>query len=59
MVASNRQAIADSDQTSRSQMGSDYGIRLYPSQVLIDRDGNALGWFDEVEHVKLFEELPK
>jgi thiol-disulfide isomerase/thioredoxin len=59
MVASNRQAIADSDQTSRSQMGSDYGIRLYPSQVLIDRDGNVLGWFDEVEHVKLFEELPK
>ena len=59
MVASNRQPFADSDQTSRSQVSADYGIRSYPSQVLIDPAGNVVGWFDEVKHVKLFEALPE
>ncbi len=57
MVASSRRPFADSDQTSRSQVGADYGIRSYPSQVLIDPAGKVIGWFDEVEHVKLFEAL--
>jgi thiol-disulfide isomerase/thioredoxin len=59
MVASSRQKYAGSDQTSRSQVGADYGIRSYPSQVLIDPAGNVVGWFDEVEHLKLFEKLPE
>jgi thiol-disulfide isomerase/thioredoxin len=59
MVASSRQKFGDSDQTSRSQVGADYGIRSYPSQVLIDTAGNVVGWFDEVEHLKLFEKLPE
>lgn len=59
MVASHRTKYAGSEQTGRSHAAADYGIRSYPSQVLIDPEGKVVGWFDEEEHSKLFENLPK
>jgi hypothetical protein len=59
MVASRETAVPESESTVRSQAAVDYGVRLYPSTVLISPEGNVLGWFDEEEHVKLFETLPK
>ena len=59
MVSARETAVSDSESTVRSQAAVDYGVRLYPSMVVISPEGNVLGWFDEAEHVKLFETLPK
>ena len=59
MVNSQRKKHSNVEQTGRGQAAVDYGVQFYPSQVLIDPEGKVVGWFDEKEHVKLFEELPK
>ncbi len=42
MVASHRTKFTGSERTGRSQAAVDYGVLLYPSQVLIDPEGKAL-----------------
>ncbi len=59
MVASQRKKYPGAEQTGRCQVAVDYGVQWYPSQVLIDPKGKVVGWFDEKEHLKLLEELPK
>ena len=44
---------------SRFQVCEDYGVQSYPTRILIDPEGKVVGWFDEKEHTKLFEALPK
>jgi thiol-disulfide isomerase/thioredoxin len=58
MVGSQRNNYPGSEQKGRSLAAVDYGVITYPSAVLIDPAGNVVGWFDEEEHVKLFEKLP-
>jgi hypothetical protein len=59
IVISARKEFPDGDQTGRTQTSVDYGVQRYPSQVLIDPEGRVLGWFNEKEHIKLFEKLPE
>jgi thiol-disulfide isomerase/thioredoxin len=58
MVGSQRNNYPGSEQKGRSLAAVDYGVITYPSEVLIDPEGNVVGWFNEEEHVKLFEKLP-
>ncbi len=59
MVASRNVKYPGAEQTGRCQAVVDYGVQFYPSQVLIDPEGKVVGWFNEKEHLKLFERLPK
>jgi thiol-disulfide isomerase/thioredoxin len=59
MVAARETPTPGSEREGRCQASVDYGVLFFPSAVLIDPEGKVVGDFDEKEHVKRFDELPR
>ena len=55
MLASRERPHSGSDRSARTQTSADYGVQGYPTQILIDPQGNVVGEFDSKRHLKLFD----
>ena len=62
MVLTSGKMTSESDNASRGAIAEKYGIRGYPSTILIDREGNVVGRFqarDSKLAIEMMEKLLK